>query len=391
MMNSRMIAVVCPMIASSAYVLEICLIPLLLPHIQQAFDLTVFELTVVFNSYAFAVAFAVIAGGFLGDAYGQKRIFGLGVFLFVAGGVVVALAPGWGAAVLGRTIQGVGGGLFSPLIPVLLSKTSLGRPARILVLWGSVSGFVVAFAPLLIGAVLVEWGWRSVFMAIACLTVPSVLVLFSRTHETGAVGSSGGHKAWTVFRNPALWLMYVYVACTYGAIMLFLFLLPLYANAPDFPPYLTALAMTLCWLSFALIGLLLRNVVDDHRVKIILLISPAIVVAGFALLFVQSTVSIVLAAILIGSGFACCNGPSTAVILRLSPRRTESFAASLDITFARLGAVGAVAVFALLDPFGILLGVIGLALVAISAAAATSANPAIAVFHEYPDLTRNQE
>lgn len=68
---------------SIAFVMELTLVPLLLPAIQGQFDLSISELAWVFNSYVIAVALGGLLGGWLGDVFNTKSVFGAGVFFCV--------------------------------------------------------------------------------------------------------------------------------------------------------------------------------------------------------------------------------------------------------------------------------------------------------------------
>ena len=69
-------AVIGPITASVAFVMELTLVPLLLPAIQLQFGLSVGQLAWVFNSYGIAVAVGVLLGGWCGDAFKTERVFG---------------------------------------------------------------------------------------------------------------------------------------------------------------------------------------------------------------------------------------------------------------------------------------------------------------------------
>ena len=84
---SRM-AIFGPIAANVAFVMELTLVPLLLPAIQRQFGLSMGDLGWVFNSYGFAVAIGVLFGGWLGDAFYTRKVFGGGVALFAAGSLL---------------------------------------------------------------------------------------------------------------------------------------------------------------------------------------------------------------------------------------------------------------------------------------------------------------
>ncbi len=84
-----------------------------------------------------------------GDIFDTKRIFGAGVLFFATGSAIVAYAGSYEFIITGRILQGFGGGgVFSPLIPLLLTMLSPRRPGKILIVWGSLAGYATAVAPL---------------------------------------------------------------------------------------------------------------------------------------------------------------------------------------------------------------------------------------------------
>ena len=93
---------------SIAFVMELTLVPLLLPAMKEQFGLSLGQLAWVFNSYGVAVAIGVLLGGWFGDLVNPKRVFAYGVLLFAAGSVLVATA-----------------GTLFPLMPLLLRIANL--------------------------------------------------------------------------------------------------------------------------------------------------------------------------------------------------------------------------------------------------------------------------
>lgn len=334
--------------ASVAFVMELTLVPLLLPEIQRQFGLSVSELSWVFNSYGIAVALGVLIGGWLGDTFDTKRIFGFGVLFFSSGSAVVAYAGSYEIIIVGRVLQGFGGGVFSPLIPLLLTRSSPNRPGKILIVWGSVVGYVAAFAPFMYGSSLAEYGWNLAFTIFAAVSVVALaIVQRSRTAEDIAESSRTGPRYSELLRSRELWVLFGYVFCTYGAITYYLFRLPLWLAENDFRAVSIGFSLSIMWLSFSVVSTFLRNKVDRPHVRGILLAAPVLIAAGFPLAYAcQEIVCLIVASILVGSGLACSNAPSTQLILEFAPQRMRAASVSLDITFARLGGVVFVAALA---------------------------------------------
>lgn len=332
--------------ASIAFVLELTLVPLLLPEIQRQFDLSISELSWVFNSYGAAVALGVLMGGWLGDVFNTKRVFGVGVLLFASGSAVVAYAGIYEIMIAGRVLQGFGGGVFSPLIPLLLTRSSPHRPGKILIVWGSVAGYVAAFAPFLYGSSLAAYGWNLAFLIFAAVSLAALAIVnISLAGDEPAPLTKSGPSYNKLLRSRDLWALFGYVFCTYGAITYYLFKLPLWLAENGFQVASIGFSLSMMWLSFSVVSTLLRNKVDEPHVRGILLAGPVLIASGFPLAYLcQEIACLVLASILVGSGLACSNAPSTQLILKFAPKNLRAASVSLDITFARLGGVVFVAV-----------------------------------------------
>ncbi|MEM9578090.1 MAG: MFS transporter [Pseudomonadota bacterium] len=341
-------AVIGPVAANVAFVMELTLLPLLLPAIQADFGLSISSLVWVFNAYGVAVAIGVFLGGWCGDAFNVRKIFGYGVALFALGSLVVALADGFDMLIFGRILQGLGGGIFSPLVPLLLTRASPHRPGRALIFWGSISGYVAAFAPIIYGSFLGQQNWNIAFILIAIGALVALTVQSGKEHSTKNLWRPRGLSAYLeVFRSRNLLLTFLYVFCTYGAITYFLFQLPVRLSANEITAGSLGLVLSILWLTFSGLSTLLRNLVDRDHIRVIMLAAPLLIAAGLPLSFGSENLSLlVLSTMLVGSGLACSNAPSTQMILRFAPKGMRGVSTSLDITFARLGGIATVAVLA---------------------------------------------
>jgi EmrB/QacA subfamily drug resistance transporter len=126
------------------------------------------------NAYTLSFAVLLLAGAALGDRFGRRRMFAVGMALFTAGSAAAALAPTIGTLVAARVLQGVGGAIFAPLALTLLSAAT--RPERrgaVLGAWGGIGGLGACVGPL-VGGGLTGWvGWQWIFW----LNVPLGLAL----------------------------------------------------------------------------------------------------------------------------------------------------------------------------------------------------------------------
>lgn len=361
-------------VASVAFVMELTLVPLLLPAIQSQLDLSLGQLTWLFNSYGIAVAIGVLIGGWLGDTLNTKIVFCAGTLLFAAGSALVALAGPYELIVLGRTMQGLGGGIFTPTIPLLLTRASPRQPGKILIVSGSVVGYVAASAPVLYGSVVSEYSWRFAFVTFAAVAlVGLIFVLRSNTVFRSPSAAEKRLGYGTLLKSQKLVVLFFYVFCTYGAITFYLFKLPLFLSEKAFEPAIIGISLSVLWLSFSVISTLLRNHVDNHRVRGILLAAPLLIASGFPLAyFCNDVLCLMLASLVVGAGLACSNAPSTQLILKAAPRNMRTASVSLDITFARLGGVACVAGLAQAPIGGATVTVVALSLIALGCAWSTA-------------------
>ncbi len=126
------------------------------------------------NAYTLTFAVLLLTGAALGDRFGRKRMFLVGLALFTAGSAAAALAPSIEWLIAARALQGVGGAIVTPLTLTILSGVvSPKRRGMALGIWGGVSGLAVALGPVVGGAIVEGLSWQWIFW----LNVPIGLVL----------------------------------------------------------------------------------------------------------------------------------------------------------------------------------------------------------------------
>src|SRR5438477_3278292 len=126
------------------------------------------------NAYTLTFAVLLLTGAALGDRFGRRLVFSIGLGIFTLASAAAALAPSIGALDAARAVQGVGGAIVMPLTLTILS--SAVRPERrglALGAWGGISGLAVALGPLVGGAVVSGISWHWIFW----LNVPIGIVL----------------------------------------------------------------------------------------------------------------------------------------------------------------------------------------------------------------------
>jgi EmrB/QacA subfamily drug resistance transporter len=133
-----------------------------LPTIRVDLGASLESLEWTVNAYTLAFAVLLLTGAALGDRFGRRRMFGIGIALFTASSAAAALAPTTGALVAARAAQGVGAAIVLPLTLTLLSA-AVPTEKRGLALgaWSGISGLGVALGPVVGGAVVhgISWHW----------------------------------------------------------------------------------------------------------------------------------------------------------------------------------------------------------------------------------------
>src|SRR6266702_5978006 len=106
------------------------------------------------NAYTLTFAVLLLTGAALGDRFGRRRLFTIGIGIFTAASAAAALAPSINVLIAARAAQGLGGAIVTPLTLTLLSAAV--RPERrglALGAWGGIGGLAVAVGPIIGGAV----------------------------------------------------------------------------------------------------------------------------------------------------------------------------------------------------------------------------------------------
>jgi EmrB/QacA subfamily drug resistance transporter len=126
------------------------------------------------NAYTLTFAVLLLSAAAIGERFGRRRVFIIGIAVFTAASAVAALAPSIGVLVAARAVQGAGGAMVMPLSLTLLSAAvSPERRNAALGIWGAIGGAAVAIGPLVGGAITTGWAWQYIFW----LNVPIGIVL----------------------------------------------------------------------------------------------------------------------------------------------------------------------------------------------------------------------
>src|SRR4051812_1711490 len=135
-----------------------------LPSIRANLHASLEQLEWTVNAYTLTFAVFLMTGAALGDRFGRRRVFAIGLAIFTVASAAAALAPTAGTLIAARAVQGIGGAMVLPLSLTLLSAAvPAQRRGMALGVWGAVSGLAVAVGPLVGGAVTEGASWQWIF------------------------------------------------------------------------------------------------------------------------------------------------------------------------------------------------------------------------------------
>jgi len=116
-----------------------------LPRIGRDFGASTSSLQWILNGYALTLAALILLGGSLGDRYGRRRVFVLGVIVFTGASLLCALAPNVLILVMARLVQGIGGALLTPgSLAMIDSGLRRDDRARAIGAWSGLTGVAAA-------------------------------------------------------------------------------------------------------------------------------------------------------------------------------------------------------------------------------------------------------
>jgi EmrB/QacA subfamily drug resistance transporter len=179
-------------LASAMAFLDATAVSVALPAIGRQFGSSLSGLQWTVTGYTLTLAALILLGGSLGDRYGRRRVFVIGVVWFSLASLVCGIAQDTGQLVAARAVQGVGGALLTPGSLALIQASF--RPedrARAIGLWSALAGISGLVGPFLGGFLVDAVSWRLVFLVNVPLAVLIVAVAGRHVPESRAAGPHG--------------------------------------------------------------------------------------------------------------------------------------------------------------------------------------------------------
>lgn len=170
--------------ASMAYI-DGTAINVALPALQEHLGASLVDVQWVIEAYSLFLASLILVGGALGDRYGRRLIYGIGIALFACSSILCGMAEDVGQLILFRAVQGVGGALLIPgslaIITVYFDEFERGKAIGT---WSAFSAITTALGPVLGGWLIENVSWRWIFFINIPIAVIVLSILFLRVPES---------------------------------------------------------------------------------------------------------------------------------------------------------------------------------------------------------------
>ncbi|HVW79374.1 MAG TPA: MFS transporter [Mycobacteriales bacterium] len=165
--------------------LDITIVNVALPNIQDELHSSFSDLQWVVDAYALTLAALLLTTGALADMYGRKRLYVLGLGLFTIASVLCGVAQGSLMLEISRALQGVGGATMFSVSLALLAHAFRGKDRGVAFgVWGATTGFAVAVGPVLGGALVSGLSWRYIFFVNLPIGIGALALTFFRVEES---------------------------------------------------------------------------------------------------------------------------------------------------------------------------------------------------------------
>jgi EmrB/QacA subfamily drug resistance transporter len=400
----RRLTLVATILGSSLAFLDVSVVVIALPTIQEDLDLGLSGEQWVYLSYSLALASLYLVAGAVGDRLGRRDVFMAGVAGFALASVLAAAAPNGGVLIGARVLQGIAGAFVTTNSLALLRESYGKNAGRAVGLWTSFTGITTIAGPP-VGGALIEWvSWRWIFIINIPLAV--VTIWFARNgrcrmQEQARVGrldvpgaaliaigtgsltyalvegaDQGFGRYWWLFlvagaalvaflvvesrkQEPMLPLELFRIRnfaaanfatfLVYAAIGAWIVYIALYIQFLGYSPFVTSVILAPTAIVMILLAPRFGALADKHGPRLYISAGAALLGAGALVFTAVDTktklwVFIVPALGLFSLGLAILVAPITATALKSVPEKYAGIASGINTTFSRIGNLLAVAV-----------------------------------------------
>lgn len=182
-----------------------------LPSMQTAFDTDAAGAQWIVNAYLLPLGALVLLGGALGDHYGRRRLYLIGLSIFAAACLACALAPSLPMLFAARALLGVGAAMVAPNSLSIIADGFSGKErAKAVGTWAAAGAIAGAVAPVAGGWIVDNAGWRWAFGAVVPVALGALALAYTSIRESTASGAE---------RSPLDWLGAGLIAATLFALI----------------------------------------------------------------------------------------------------------------------------------------------------------------------------
>jgi EmrB/QacA subfamily drug resistance transporter len=178
--------------------LDMTIVNVAIPSMASAsggLNATLDQILWVINAYVLVYAILLVTASRLGDLYGQRNLFAIGLFVFTVASALCGLSQDPNQLIAARILQGVGGALLTPQTLAII--TTLFPPERrgaAFGIWGGVAGLATVTGPTLGGAIITYIDWRWIFYINVPIGIAALVATFAIVPDLRA----GRHHSWDV-------------------------------------------------------------------------------------------------------------------------------------------------------------------------------------------------
>ena len=179
-------------VGSSMAFIDGTVVNIALPALQARMGADIADVQWVVEAYTLFLAALMLTGGALGDRFGRRRIFAIGVAVFTAGSIACGLAPSIGALIAFRGMQGIGAALMVPgSLAIISASFPDAERGKAIGTWSAFTSVATVIGPLLGGALIENVSWRAIFF----INVPLAAVVLLLTFRHVPESREGGKRA----------------------------------------------------------------------------------------------------------------------------------------------------------------------------------------------------
>src|SRR5215212_4709791 len=163
-------------LASSMAFIDGTVVNVALPFLQTNLNATAIGIQWVVEAYSLFLSALLLVGGSLGDRYGRRRIFNIGVVIFAVASALCGCAANIDQLIVARAVQGIGGAMLVPGSLALISSSFREEErGRAIGTWSGFSAITTAIGPVLGGWLVEQVSWRAVFF----INIPLALIVIA--------------------------------------------------------------------------------------------------------------------------------------------------------------------------------------------------------------------